>query len=234
MNKILEIDFRELTAFPHDLFTIAVGEKWANNELQHYVDDEENLFIGKLGLVIKATNPKKGIYHSARIHTKGKFAFKYGQIDITAKVPKGKGTWPALWMMPEENKYGHWPKSGEIDIMEHVGRDENNLFLCLHTEKYNHRDGDPFYTEYFVEDATTSFHTYSIKWDKDSITYMIDGNEIVTYHKYDRSDQSHHGWPFDERFYLIMNMAIGGKFGGEVDDTIFPKEFIIQKITVKQ
>ncbi|MCF7925821.1 MAG: glycoside hydrolase family 16 protein [Candidatus Izimaplasma sp.] len=234
MKTLLNIDFRETQELDDTVFTVQVGDKWANNELQHYVNKPENLFFTDEGLVLRATHPKPGLYESVRMNTKGKFSFQYGEIEIKAKVPSGKGTWPALWMMSEESRYGRWPKSGEIDILEHVGRDENNLFLCLHTETYNHKNNAEFYTEYHLENATTAFHTYGIKWTDDTITYIIDGKEVTTYHKHDKADTSHKGWPFHQPFYLIMNLAIGGKFGGPVDDSIFPKDFVIQTITVKQ
>ncbi|MEC9485425.1 MAG: glycoside hydrolase family 16 protein [Candidatus Izemoplasma sp.] len=234
MKTLLDIDFTQTHILDDDIFNIAVGEKWANNELQHYVNKPENLFFTDEGLVLRATHPKAGIYESVRINTRDKFSFQYGEIKIRAKVPKGKGTWPALWMMSQENRYGHWPKSGEIDILEHVGRDANNLFLCLHTETYNHRNDEEYYTEYHLENATTEFHDYGVRWTEETITYIIDGNEIVTYSKYDKADSSHKGWPFHQPFYLIMNLAIGGKFGGPVDDSIFPKDFIIKRITVVQ
>jgi|AntAceMinimDraft_17_1070374.scaffolds.fasta_scaffold38913_2 beta-glucanase (GH16 family) len=233
MKKLIKhFDFKNDTSLDTNVWNVAVGDKWSNNELQHYVDSEENLFF-RDGLVIRATF-KDGIYRSSRIDTKHKFSFKYGKIDIVAKVPKGLGTWPALWMMSESELYGHWPKSGEIDIMEHVGRNEDNIFLCLHTEAYNHLKGDPFYHEKIIQGATDEFHTYSIDWNQDSITYYIDDKIIVKYSKFDKSDQTYRGWPFDHPYFLLINLAIGGKFGGRVDDNIFPVEYIIKDIKIYQ
>ena len=232
MKLIKQYNFVSDMEINREEWSIQVGEKWANNEKQQYVDSIENLFFDD-GMHIKATL-KDGIIKSSRISTKNKFKFKYGKIDIVAKVPKGKGTWPALWMMPQENKYGHWPKSGEIDIMEHVGRNEDEVFLCLHTETYNHRNSEQYYFETKVDGATDDFHKYSIDWDEESITYYIDDKQIIKYTKYDKADSSHKGWPFDQEFILIINMAIGGKFGGAVDDSIFPVEFRIKDIKVFQ
>lgn len=230
MKLIKHFDFQNDTSLDENFWNIQVGEKWANNELQQYVNTDENLFF-RDGLVIKATL-KDNIYKSTRINTRHKFFFKYGRIDISAKVPKGVGTWPALWMMSENHEYGSWPKSGEIDIMEHVGRDQNNLFLCLHTESYNHRNNDQYYKEYYLEGASDDFHVYSIIWDDESITYLIDDKEVCKYNKFDKEDSSNKGWPFNQDFFLIMNLAIGGKFGGPVDDSIFPVEFIIKDIKI--
>ncbi|XMB72212.1 glycoside hydrolase family 16 protein [Mycoplasmatota bacterium WC30] len=233
MRRLVKhFDFVNCDSLAEADWNIQVGDKWANSELQHYVNTPKNLFFNN-GLVIRATFDS-GIYNSCRINTRDKFFFKYGRIDIVAKVPKGKGTWPALWMMSQENKYGNWPKSGEIDIMEHVGRNENQVFLCLHTETYNHRNSEQYYFETKVENATDEFHKYSIDWDEQGITYYIDDDLIVKYNKADKADSSHKGWPFDQEFFLIINLAIGGKFGGEVADSIFPADFIIKDIKVFQ
>lgn len=230
----LFIDFRETKTLDEALFNVRVGEKWANKELQHYVNKKENLFFTDEGLVLRATNPQAGLYESVRINTKNKVSFTYGEVTFVAKVPEGKGTWPALWMLSETNPYGHWPRSGEIDIMEHVGRDKDTLFLCLHTERYNHtKQSEQYYKEHHLDNATTAFHSYGIKWVEDAITYFVDGQQVASYSKFDKTDQSHKGWPFDHPYFLIMNLAIGGKFGGEVDDSIFPQDFIIQSIHIK-
>lgn len=225
---IKHIDFTKTNSLDKSIFNVAVGDKWANSELQRYVDSKENILFDN-GLVLRATL-ENGIYSSARINTKNKFFIKYGYIEITAKVPKGLGTWPALWMLSQDNEFGHWPRSGEIDIMEHVGRNEDNIFMCLHTEAYNHTREEQYYKEKKISNATTEFHKYAIDWQRDYIAYYIDDVMMVKYSKHEKEDQTHKGWPFDHNFYLIMNLAIGGKFGGPVDDTIFPVDFIIKEI----
>lgn len=229
----LHIDFRKVKTLEPSIFTVVVGEKWANEELQHYVDKPENLLFTSEGLVLRATHPSTGLYESIRIDTKDKFFFTYGEIEIVAKVPDGIGTWPALWMMSQDNRYGTWPRSGEIDIMEHVGRDKDNLFLCLHSETYNHTRLLQRYKEHKLPTATTAFHTYGLKWEKDLITYLVDGLEVSRYSRFDLEDQTQKGWPFDHDYYLLMNLAIGGKFGGSVDDSVFPQDFIIQSLSIK-
>ena len=237
MKLIKHYDFTKDTEINRDEWNIAVGEKWANNEKQQYVDSLNNLFFDD-GLHIKATL-EDGIIKSSRINTKHKFSFKYGKVDIIAKVPKGKGTWPALWMMPEDSVYGFWPHSGEIDIMEHCGNDLNELFLCLHSEKYNHRDNpnkeEQYYESYIIPDLTDRFYKYSILWEEDSITYYLDDKELVKYEKgQDGRDATHKGWPFDQNFYLLINMAMGGSFGGKIDMDCFPQEFIVKDIKIYQ
>lgn len=233
MKLIKHFDFTTMKELDNRDWTIAMGKKWANNEVQQYVNDEENLFFDD-GLNIRATY-RDGIVRSARIHTKDKFYFKYGKIDIIAKVPSGKGTWPALWMMPQEAKYGHWPKSGEIDIMEHVGNEPNKIYTCIHTESYNHRLKEQYFKIYQGKNIPDVFHKYSLKWEKDTITYYLDDQEITVYHRGEEGkDTGPKGWPFDEYFYLIINLAIGGTLGGNVDYTMFPQTFVVKDIKVYQ
>jgi len=231
MKLIKHYDFTNMSSLPTEDWNIAVGEKWSNNELQHYVDSKENMYFDN-GLVLKATYDGTTI-RSTRINTKNKFSFKYGKIDIIAKVPKGVGTWPALWMMPLHNKYGHWPRSGEIDIMEHVGRDLDKLFLCIHTESYNHTNGIQYYDELVVPGLSDDFQTFSLIWTESSIEYLLNDKSVVKYEKGHKGfSTDHKGWPFDEEFYFIINLAIGGKFGGEVDYSMFPQEFIVKDVKI--
>lgn len=232
MKLVKHYDFVHMHSL-HKEWEVEVGEKWANNEKQQYTDNNRNLFFDN-GLVIRATL-KDGIISSARLNTKKHFSFLYGRVDIIAKVPKGKGTWPALWMMPQSNIYGHWPKSGEIDIMEHCGNDLNELFLCIHTEAYNHTRKEQYYRTIHVNDLSDTFYKYSLLWEEDRITYFLNDKEAATYIKgSDGKDETSKGWPFDHPYYLIMNLAIGGSFGGAVDNTMFPQEFIIKDIKVYQ
>ncbi len=233
IQVIKHYDFTKMREFPRSDFNIRVGDKWSNGELQHYVDSPENLFLREDGLVFKAIL-EDGAYKSARIDTRDLFSFKYGKIEFTAKLPTGKGTWPALWLMSQEQRYGHWPRSGEIDVMEHVGRDNDKVFLCLHTETYNHTQPEQYYYETRIPGLTKGFHKYAVEWDEENITYYIDDVLIIRYSKFDKADSSHKGWPFDQEFFIIMNLAIGGKFGGSVDDSIFPQEFVVSEIKVYQ
>ena len=234
MKILLDLDFTKINTLPREIFNVQVGEKWANNELQQYVDDSEHIKLTSEGLVIRATYIDH-IYQSARINTKGKFSFLYGQIDFVAKLPLGKGTWPALWMMSEDNRYGYWPKSGEIDIMEHVGRDPGKLLLCIHTELYNHRNDEQYFTLLDAPRITEGFHKFSLVWQVDKIIYLLDDLEVARYEKGENGfDTSYEGWPFDHPFYLLMNLAIGGSLGQEPDPSVFPQEFIIQSVKVTQ
>jgi len=234
MKNKLSIDFRKEQILDPNIWNIAIGEKWANDEAQQNTDLKENIFFNDMGLVIQATL-NDHIIRSARIHTRDKFYFQYGRGEIVAKVPSGKGTWPALWMMPQNNEFGHWPKSGEIDIMEHTGNQKDLLYLCIHTEKYNHIRKDQYFYTIQKENIADQFHTYGFEWTPNSITYYIDGKKEHTYLKgEDEKDSTHKGWPFDQPFYLIMNLAIGGTLGGEIDMTMFPQQFVIQSINIEE
>ncbi|MBN2504871.1 MAG: glycoside hydrolase family 16 protein [Bacilli bacterium] len=233
MRKLLDLDFTKITTFPRDIFNVSVGEKWANKELQRYVDDTNHLYLDQ-GLVLQATYDE-GTYTSARINTKGKFSFLYGKIDIVAKLPEGRGTWPALWMMSETEKYGRWPRSGEIDIMEHVGNELDEIYMCLHTAKYNHREDRQYFHKSVFKGISKGFHKYSLLWQSDKITYLIDDLEVKVYVRgMDDYDSSAEGWPFDEPFYLIINLAIGGMLGGVPEPSDYPQKFVIKSIVVTQ
>ena len=232
MQKLLSLDFTKIKELPRDIFNVQVGDKWANRELQHYVDDTERIDFTDEGLVIRATY-KNGIYESARINTKGKFAFQYGKIDFVAKLPLGKGTWPALWMMSDDNRYGYWPKSGEIDIMEHTGKEPGKLLLCIHTEKYNHRNKEQYYKDIIRPEITEGFHKYSLIWEEDKLIYLLDDVEVNRYEKGENGfDQNPAGWPFDHPYYFIMNLAVGGMLGKDPDPKVYPQEFIIKSVEV--
>ena len=233
MILLKEYDFQTMTELPSD-WNVAVGDKWANNEVQHYVNDTDHIFFDD-GLVLQATYDGK-VVESARIHTKNNFHFTYGKIEVTAKIPKGKGTWPAIWMMPNEPQFGHWPKSGEIDIMEHTAKNLDHLFFCLHTELYNHRKPkEQYYTADHFPGITDDFHTFGLLWETDAMTYSVDDKVVAIYRRGENGkDPSHKGWPFDYDYYLILNLAIGGMFGGEVDYDDFPQQFIIKNVKVYQ
>ncbi|QMS84423.1 glycoside hydrolase family 16 protein [Candidatus Xianfuyuplasma coldseepsis] len=233
MKLIKEYDFTSMTTLDKD-WNVRVGDKWANRELQHYVNDKEHILFQD-GLVLKATYDGTTI-RSARMDTKDNFYFTYGLIEIDAKLPGGKGTWPAIWMMPNEKIYGHWPKSGEIDIVEYAANKKDRLFFCLHTEKYNHRKpDDQYYTDDIFPNIADDFHTFALKWEESQITYYVDGEVVAHYKRGEHGkDPGPSGWPFTHDYYLILNLAIGGTFGGAVDYTMFPQEMVVKAIRVYQ
>ena len=199
------------------------GHGWGNNELQYYADSTDNAFVADGVLTIAARKEKKEgrNYTSARVISKGKGDFLYGRFEIKAKLPSGKGTWPALWMLPTDNAYGGWPKSGEIDIMEHVGYDPNRVHITMHTEAYYFKINTQKTATKAINGAMDQFHLYRVDWTPDAIRGYIDDALVL---EFPNEGKGYKVWPFDQRFHLLMNIAVGGDWGGKegVDDTVFP------------
>ena len=200
---------------------------WGNNELQIYTKDNHSFFDGLLIVEAKKSGDN---YSSTRITTQGKKEFLYGRIEARAKLPIGKGIWPAFWMLGSNIKTIGWPKCGEIDILEYVGREPHFVFTSLHTESSN---GNTINTKKTKMDSIENgFHTYAIDWTKDKIEFLVDNLSVYTYNPEVKNDAT---WPFYKPFYIIINLAIGGNFGGhDVDETIFPQQFQIDYIKVYQ
>lgn len=192
-------------------FDLGNQNGWGNNELQTYTDSPENSFVRDGMLVIRAIK-EDGNWTSARLVTKNKADFLYGRFEIRARIPAGLGTWPAIWMLPTSQEYGNWPGSGEIDIMEHVGYDPGVVHATIHTQAYNHVIGTQVGNETRIPDFSKSFHIYSVEWTPDSITAFADGMKYFSFAN-DHSQQSG-TWPFDKAFHLILNVAVGGNWGG--------------------
>ncbi len=198
---------------------------WGNSERQLYTKENHKLVDGKL--VIKAIKVNEK-YTSTRITTKAKKEFQYGRFEARAKLPIGKGIWPAFWMLGSNISQVGWPKCGEIDILEYVGKEPDIVFTSLHTQNSH---GNTFNTKKTkIENIEEGFHIYAAEWSKDKIDFFVDNNLVYTFNPKNKTDDI---WPFNQPFYILINMAIGGNFGGpEVDDTIFPQEFIIDYVRV--
>ena len=209
------------------------GHGWGNNELQFYTSDSVNVRVNKGKLEIEAHyfDNAEIKYTSARIITKSKGDWKYGRVEVKAKLPYGLGTWPAIWMLPTDWEYGGWPSSGEIDIMEHVGYDSNVIHGTVHTEAFNHSIGTEVGDQLIIPTATTSFHIYAIEWYENKIDFYIDDNKYFTF---ENQNKTYKEWPFDKRFHLIMNIAFGGNWGGAqgIDNSIFPVKMEVQYVRV--
>ncbi|BCR35798.1 family 16 glycosylhydrolase [Mariniplasma anaerobium] len=206
-----------------------------NNELQYYTEKNAQIVDGKLVITAIKEDYLTRDYTSSRLTTKYKGDFRYGRIVVSAKLPTGAGTWPAIWMMPTLNAYGSWPNSGEIDIMEYVGRDPQNVFSTIHTEKFNHQDGTQIGYDITVPTAETEFHTYEIIWNPGEIITYVDGVSFATFRytaQFNQDVAYYEAFPFDQDFFLILNLALGGGFGGTVDDSIFPTAFEIDYVRV--
>ena len=230
-NSILFIDDFQNTFLDLNHWNYELGDGcpelcgWGNKESQVYT--KENIFIRDENLVIKAT--KQGNkYYSGRITTKDKIEFQYGTVEVKAKLPTGTGVWPAVWMLGHDIEDIFWPLCGEIDIMEYVGKTPGKIHTTLHTkDSYGQSVNTKVTTIKNIEDG---FHVYKMNWDKDKIQFSVDDTIVYTFSPENKNKIN---WPFDKPFYLILNLAIGGEFGGfEVDDNIFPQEFVIDYIRV--
>ncbi|MDG5816615.1 family 16 glycosylhydrolase [Chitinispirillales bacterium ANBcel5] len=210
------------------------GGGWGNNELQYYTDRLENVRVEDGVLIIEARHEhyEKYEYTSARLVTRNKGDWLYGKVEVRAKLPGGRGMWPAIWMLPTDWEYGEWPGSGEIDIMEYVGFDPNKIHWTVHTEAYNHMNNTERGSSDIFDDPENNFYTYAIEWFEDRIHFFVDDELHFTFGKEDNATYSE--WPFDKRFHLLLNIAVGGNWGGleGVDDGIFPQRMEIDYVRV--
>jgi len=200
---------------------------WGNNERQIYTATNHRIENGTL--IIQAQK-KDEQYTATRINTKGMRAFQYGRIETRIKLPQGKGLWPAFWLLGENIDTVGWPQCGEIDVMEYVGKKPGEIFTSLHTQS---SFGNTINTKTITcPDIEDGFHTFAVDWSEEKIAFYVDHTLEYTYQPPYHTKEN---WPFDQPFYLLINLAIGGNFGGpEVDDTIFPQEYIIDYIRVYQ
>lgn len=211
------------------------GDGWGNNEAQYYTNRLENAKVENGKLIITAMKESYGgnDYTSARIATRDKGDWLYGRVEVRAILPEGRGTWAAIWMLPTDWEYGGWPASGEIDIMEHVGFDMGNVHGTIHTEAYNGMIGTQKGGDILLPDAHQEYHVYAIEWEQDSIHFLADDTRYFSYPNYNTGFER---WPFDKRFHLLLNIAIGGNWGGieGIDDSIFPQTMEVDYVRVYQ
>jgi beta-glucanase (GH16 family) len=211
------------------------GGGWGNNELEFYTNKRlENARVENGMLIIEARKEKweNREYTSARLVTKGKGDWQYGKIEVKAKIPDGLGTWPAIWMLGSTTPL-KWPDDGEIDIMEHVGYDQDVLVASIHCKKYNHVIGTQKSNRITVPGISKAFHVYQVEWDKDSVRIGMDNNY---YFRFGNDHTNYEAWPFDNKMHLLLNFAVGGNWGGAkgVDSTIYPRHLEIDYVRVYQ
>lgn len=206
-----------------------------NHEQQFYtVDRRANARVegGHLIIEARAEPYEGGDITSASLTTEGRAAWTYGRIEVRAQVPALRGAWPAIWMLGTNRPAAGWPRCGEIDILEHVGFDPAHVHANLHTAAFNHTKGNGRGNKTAVPDATTAFHVYTVEWRPDRIDVFVDEQTYLTVTK-----APGHGpaeWPFDQPFYLILNLAIGGTWGGQrgVDRAGLPARFRVDYVRV--
>ena len=200
------------------------GHGWGNKELQNYTERRrENTRVEDGHLIIEARRERSGNneYTSARLVSKGKGDWTYGRFEVSAKLPSGRGTWPAIWMLPSQKSYGNdfWPDNGEIDIMEHVGFDPDVVHGSAHTKAYYHKIGTQKTATIEVPNARTAFNLYSVEWTPKEIRWYVNGKRYFTFanERLTKPTSDYKQWPFDKPFHMILNLAVGGTWGGAKD-----------------
>lgn len=210
------------------------GPGWVNEEEQEYVKDLNNSHVGNGTLTLEARLSEKiGIkYVSARINTRSNAFWTYGRFEAHAILPHGLGLWPAIWMMPQSG--GWWPQCGEIDIMEYVGYNPGVIHGTIHCDAYNHLKGNQKGGSIVIPDCEEQFHTYAIEWFPNRLDFLVDDLKYFTFNKEENASSS--TWPFDKDFYWILNIAVGGSWGGlyGIDDSVFPQRMIVDYLRVYQ
>ncbi|MDH7599589.1 MAG: glycoside hydrolase family 16 protein [Sedimentisphaerales bacterium] len=254
-------DWRLVWSDEFDYEGLPDPNKWAyeegfvrNEELQYYtIARRENARVEDGVLIIEARreswpNPKydpnaprrqwqlsrrQAQYTSASLTTKGKAQWTYGRIEVRAKLPFGRGVWPAIWTLGTNIDQVGWPACGEIDIMEYVGFEPNTIWANVHMAKYNHMLGTAKGSTIQIPRPYESFHVYALEWDKEQLRFFVDGKQ---YFQFNNEHTGIDVWPYDQPHYLLLNLAIGGTWGGQkgIDESIFPQRFVIDYVRVYQ
>jgi len=212
------------------------GHGWGNKEPQFYTERRaENARVEGGHLIIEARREswQGAPYTSARLVTRGKGDWRYGRVEVRARLPRGRGSWPAIWMLATTDRPMKWPDDGEIDVMEHVGFDHGTVHASVHTKAYHHSIGTQKTAKVTVTDASEAFHVYALEWDRSHIRVSVDGRE---YFSFARESDDPTVWPFDGRFHLLLNVAVGGNWGGQkgIDETSLPYTMAVDYVRVYQ
>lgn len=249
--KLLWSDEFEAPGLPNPEIWRAEEGFIRNDELQYYTEGRlENARVENGHLIIEAHKEswknahfdaqakrwqkkrEAAQYTSSSLTTKGTKDILYGRIEVRAKLPAGRGLWPAIWILGLDFDKVSWPMCGELDIMEHVGHMPNKVWSAIHTDKYNWTRGSHKKRVVTLENAQKDFHIYSVQWFPDRLECMVDGHCHFVYAKEDDATSS--AWPYDRPFHLIINLAIGGGLGGKegIDESIFPQQFLLDYVRV--
>lgn len=200
---------------------------WGNNEQEYYTNRLDNAVVsgGTLKIIAQKESYNGSAYTSARILSKDKFSFKYGKIEVLAKLPAGGGTWPAIWMLGNNLATAGWPACGEIDIMEHIGNQLNKIYGTLHHPGHSGSNGDG--TTVMISNVTTTFHKYAMEWNANTITLSVDDVPFYTF-------ANKASLPFNQNFFIILNVAMGGNLGGTIDPAFTSGAMEIDYVRVYQ
>ena len=216
------------------------GGGWGNQELQYYTRERsDNARVEDGHLIVEARREdfEGRKYTSARLISQGKGDFTYGKWVVRARLPRGRGTWPAIWLLPSQSTYSQgWPGNGEIDLMEEVGFDPNVIHFSIHCQAFNHIAKTQKTATTTVPDAQDEFHDYVLTWTPEEIrTYVDPPDDLDTatpLFRFQNLHQSWREWPFDQPFHLILNVAVGGSWGGAkgVDESIWPQRMEVDSV----
>ncbi|MFT5863417.1 MAG: beta-glucanase (GH16 family) [Flavobacteriales bacterium] len=209
-------------------YDIGTGDNgWGNGESQYYTDRSENVRVedGVLKITAKAESLNGSNYTSARLNTKSKFAFQYGKVEVRAKLPTGVGTWPAIWSLGADIDTNPWPGAGEMDIVEHLGRDQNRIFSTMHFP--GNSGGNSIGDSVIVSGVSDVFHIYTMEWDANEVVFAVDGTVHFTF-------PNSSSVPFNKDFFLLVNVAMGGNFGGSIDPAFQESTMELDYIRVYQ
>ncbi len=209
------------------------GHGWGNNEYQFYTNHPENVRLENGNLVIEARNEFfiRRNYTSGRIKTQGLFSFTYGRVEARMKLPYGQGIWPAFWMLGDNIEEVDWPLSGEIDIMEHVGKEPRRVYGTVHGPGYSGSGGIGHFTTFPEGSLSDEFHTFAVEWEPGEIRWFVDDEQFFKL----TEEQVNNEWVFDHPFFIIINMAVGGYWPGYPDETtVFPQFLTVDFVRVYQ
>ena len=204
---------------------------WGNNEAQYYTKRSENVKVenGYLTITAKKENYEGAEYTSTRMLTQGKFDFTYGKVEVRAKLPSGGGTWPAIWMLGSSISSAGWPACGEVDIMEHVGNNQGNIQSAMHTP--SSYGGTVNHGSQFLDDVSSEFHVYAVEWTSEKMIFSVDD---VVHYTYNPATKDSSTWPYDADQFIILNIAMGGGFGGAIDSNFVSSTMQIDYVRVYQ
>ena len=211
------------------------GHGFGNKESQYYTPYPHNVNLsqGRLTIVGRKEDYENNHYTSAKVTSYPNHLFTYGKLEVEAILPKGKGTWPAIWLLGQYFKEGTpWPLCGEIDLMEHVGSNPNHIHFSLHSKARHFTQGNQLTHVEVIDDVYENPHVYGMIWKENHITFLLDGVEVASFQK--QHGETEIEWPFNQPFYLIFNTALGGSWGGPIDESILPTSMHIQRVSYYQ